>query len=41
VLEAFEPHVGEMLWEEYSRKEENTDKLDIIRVMFRVRHSTP
>ena len=37
VLEAFEPHVGELLWKEYSRKEENSDKLDIIRVMFRVR----
>jgi SAM-dependent methyltransferase len=37
VLEAFEPHVGEFLWQEYSRKEENTDKMDIIRLMFRVR----
>jgi SAM-dependent methyltransferase len=37
VLEAFEPHVGEFLWREYSRKEENTDKMDIIRLMFRVR----
>jgi SAM-dependent methyltransferase len=37
VLEAFEPHVGEFLWREYSPKEENTDKMDIIRVMFRVR----
>ena len=37
VLETFEPHVGEMLWKEYSRKEENTDKMDIIRVMFCVR----
>jgi SAM-dependent methyltransferase len=37
VLEAFEPHVGEHLWNEYSRKEDNTDKMDIIRVMFRVR----
>ena len=36
VIEAFEPHVGEFLWKEYSRKEENTDKMDIIRVMFRV-----
>lgn len=36
VLEAFEPHVGELFWNEYSRKEENTDKMDIIRVMFRV-----
>jgi len=37
VLEAFTPHVGEFLWQEYSRKEENTDKMDIIRLMFRVR----
>jgi SAM-dependent methyltransferase len=36
VREAFEPHVGEVLWNEYSRKEENTDKMDIIRLMFRV-----
>ena len=36
VLEAFEPHVADLLWNEYSRKEENTDKMDIIRVMFRV-----
>ena len=35
--EAFAPHVGELLWQEYSRKEENTDKMDIIRLMFRVR----
>jgi hypothetical protein len=37
VVEAFEPNVGEFLWHEYSRKEDNTDKMDIIRVMFRVR----
>jgi SAM-dependent methyltransferase len=37
VLDAFTPHVGEFLWKEYSRKEENTDKMDIIRLMFRVR----
>jgi SAM-dependent methyltransferase len=37
VLEAFEPHVGDRMWNEYSRKEENTDKMDIIRVMFQVR----
>jgi len=36
VTGAFEPHIGEYLWKEYSRKEDNTDKLDIIRVMFRV-----
>jgi SAM-dependent methyltransferase len=36
VVEAFEPHVGEFLWREYSPKETNTDKMDIIRVMFRV-----
>lgn len=37
VTEAFEPQAGEYLWREYSRKEDNTDKMDIIRVMFRVK----
>lgn len=37
VVIAFEPHVNEFLWKEYSRKEENTDKMDIIRVMFSVK----
>ena len=36
VVGAFRPYVGEFLWNEYSRKEENTDKMDIIRVMFHV-----
>lgn len=36
VTVAFEPHIAEYLWYEYSRKEDNTDKLDIIRVMFHV-----
>jgi SAM-dependent methyltransferase len=36
VLNAFTPHIGEFIWKEYSRKEENTDKMDIIRVMFHV-----
>jgi SAM-dependent methyltransferase len=36
VLDAFEPHVGVFLRKEYSRKEENVDKMDIIRVMFHV-----
>jgi SAM-dependent methyltransferase len=37
VLIAFEGHVDSFLWNEYSRKEENTDKMDIIRLMFRVK----
>ena len=37
VTVAFGPHIGEYLWKEYSRKEENNDKLDIIRLMFRVK----
>lgn len=36
VLEAFGAHVDEFLWKEYSRKEDNADKMDIIRVMFHV-----
>ena len=36
VREAFEPHVGDVLWDEYSPKEENTHKMDIIRLRFRV-----
>lgn len=36
VLEAFVPHVGEILYEEYSRKEANAHKMDIIRLIFRV-----
>jgi SAM-dependent methyltransferase len=36
VLEPFAPHVGECLWKEYSLKEENTLRFDIIRVIFRV-----
>jgi SAM-dependent methyltransferase len=39
VLVAFEPHVGEFLRKEYSSKEENTDKMDIIRLMFHVSKS--
>lgn len=41
VLDAFEPHVNEFLWKEYSSKEENTDKMDIIRLMFRVNKTAP
>jgi SAM-dependent methyltransferase len=37
VTAAFEGRIGEYLWREYSRKEDNTDKLDIIRVIFKVR----
>ena len=37
VLIAFGFHVGEFLWKEYSHKEENIDKMDIIRVMFHVK----
>lgn len=37
VLSAFEPYVNEFLWKEYSRKEENTHKMDIIRVMFSIK----
>jgi SAM-dependent methyltransferase len=41
VLAAFEPSVGRFLWKEYSRKEDNTDKMDIIRVMFHVEKGRP
>jgi SAM-dependent methyltransferase len=37
VLIAFDSHIEEILWDEYSRKEDNTDKMDIIRVMFRIK----
>jgi SAM-dependent methyltransferase len=37
VLVAFAPSVGDCLWKEYSRKEENADKMDIIRLMFRIK----
>jgi ubiquinone/menaquinone biosynthesis C-methylase UbiE len=36
VTVAFEPHVGAFLHKEYSRREENADKMDIIRVIFHV-----
>jgi SAM-dependent methyltransferase len=36
VLVAFKPFAGRMLWQEYSRKEENPHKMDIIRVMFHI-----
>lgn len=36
VAESFEPRIGDVLWREYSRKEDNSDKMDIIRLMFRV-----
>lgn len=36
VLVAFGDHVGEFILKEYSRKEENTDKMDIIRLSFHV-----
>ncbi len=37
VLVAFGEHVDNFLWNEYSHKEENIHKMDIIRVMFTVR----
>ncbi len=37
VTDAFGSHIEQFLWREYSRKEENTDKMDIIRVMFTIR----
>lgn len=37
VTDAFEPHIDSFLHREYSRKEENTDKMDIIRVMFAIK----
>jgi SAM-dependent methyltransferase len=40
VFEAFTPHVGEILFKEYSRKEDNTNKMDIIRLIFRVAKPT-
>jgi SAM-dependent methyltransferase len=36
VLEPFSPHVGELIWKEYSVKEQNTFGFDIIRLMFHV-----
>lgn len=39
LLDAFAPHVGEILHRECSRKEENAHKMDIIRLIFRVRPS--
>lgn len=37
VTGAFGERIEQFLWREYSRKEENTDKMDIIRVMFTIR----
>jgi SAM-dependent methyltransferase len=37
VIEAFGDHIDQYLWNEYSPKEENTHKMDIIRVMFLVK----
>lgn len=36
VTNVFKPHVDQFLWKEYSLKEENNDKMDIIRVMFSI-----
>lgn len=41
VMVAFESNVGQFLRKEYSRKEDNTHKMDIIRLMFHVDKTPP
>ena len=36
VTDVFRPELAEFLWREYSKKEDNPHKVDIIRVMFRI-----